>query len=94
MNPLMKPPTFSVTGRYTACAPRVEVRTGPADWLALPPSHVLRWETPPWIEPTTTKPRDLLNGGDVGRTPGGGLQRGGRRAVEQSAGDDIAESRS
>lgn len=54
------------TGRYAACDPRVEVRTGRGGWLALPPSHGLRWDTPPWIEPTT-KPRELLHGSDVGR---------------------------
>lgn len=54
------------TGRYAACDPRIEVRTGPEGWLALPPSHGIRWDTPPWIEPTT-KPRVLLHGADVGR---------------------------
>jgi hypothetical protein len=54
------------TGRYAAVNPRVEVRTGAAGWLALPPSNGLRWDTPPWIEPTSTA-RDLLHGADVGR---------------------------
>lgn len=54
------------TGRYAAVNGRVEVRTGPNGWLALPPSHQLRWDTPPWIEPTTTA-RELLHGEDVGR---------------------------
>ncbi|MFJ9585323.1 hypothetical protein [Streptomyces acidicola] len=54
------------TGRYAACDPRVEVRTGRGGWLALPPSHGLRWDTTPWVEPTS-KPRELLHGGEVGR---------------------------
>ncbi|MBB1255422.1 hypothetical protein H3146_18970 [Streptomyces sp. OF3] len=29
----------------------VEVRSGPDRWVALPPSHGVRWDTPPWHEP-------------------------------------------
>jgi len=54
------------TGRYALVDPRVALRTGPGQWTALPPSHQVRWETPPWIEPTLVR-RQLLHGGDVGR---------------------------
>lgn len=53
------------TGRYAATRPDVEVRTGPDGWIALPPSHLARWDTSPWIDPTST-PHPLLNGRDVG----------------------------
>ncbi|MBB1243123.1 hypothetical protein GL263_06010 [Streptomyces durbertensis] len=29
-----------------------EVRSGPDRWVALPPSHGVRWDTPPWSEPS------------------------------------------
>lgn len=59
------------TGRYAATRPDgstrpdVEVRTGPEGWIALPPSHLARWDTSPWIDPTST-PHQLLHGQDVG----------------------------
>ncbi|MFI2434609.1 hypothetical protein [Streptomyces sp. NPDC018693] len=53
------------TGRYAAVREDVEVRTGRDAWIALPPSHDIRWDTPPWIEPTE-KPRPLMHGRDVG----------------------------
>lgn len=54
------------TGRYAAVHPRVEVRTGPDGWIALPPSNGARWDTPPWAESTHT-PHELLSGQEVGR---------------------------
>jgi hypothetical protein len=54
------------TGRYAAVHACVEVRTGEDGWIALPPSHGTRWDTPPWLEATRT-PRELLNGQEVGR---------------------------
>lgn len=54
------------TGRYTAVHACVEVRTGENGWIALPPSHGVRWDTPPWLEATRT-PRELLHGSEVGR---------------------------
>ncbi|MEV5774203.1 hypothetical protein AB0L49_23585 [Streptomyces antimycoticus] len=30
----------------------VKVRSGPDQWVALPPSHGTRWDTPPWDEMT------------------------------------------
>ncbi|MEU5160094.1 hypothetical protein AB0G74_10855 [Streptomyces sp. NPDC020875] len=32
--------------------PTVELRTGPTGWIALPPSHRTRWDTPPWHDRT------------------------------------------
>jgi hypothetical protein len=52
------------TGRYALgddVHPAVEVRTGPEQWIALPPSHGTRWDTPPWDEQTYT-PLPLLHG--------------------------------
>lgn len=54
------------TGRYCLVNNAVEVRDGPLGWIALPPSRGVRWDTPPWIEPTST-PRDLISGEEVGR---------------------------
>lgn len=55
------------TGRdaVSGCRP-AEVRSGPDQWIALPPSHGLRWDTHPWIEQTTT-PLPLVHGDDVAR---------------------------
>ncbi|GGZ55897.1 hypothetical protein GCM10010387_57520 [Streptomyces inusitatus] len=44
--------------------PVVAVRTGPDDWVPLPPSHDVRWDTPPWAEPTGG-PVQLLPGGEL-----------------------------
>ncbi|MEU9557323.1 hypothetical protein [Streptomyces fumanus] len=52
------------TGRYATVHGRVEVRTGPEGWVALPPSRGVRWDTPPWIE-ATTEPRKLLRGDEI-----------------------------
>lgn len=55
------------TGRYAqALGLPIEVRTGPDQWVALPPSHGVRWDTHPWIE-QTTMPVQLLHGQDAGR---------------------------
>jgi hypothetical protein len=53
------------TGRYALGHPDTEVRTGPDGWIALPPSHGVRWDTPPWMEMAGT-PKPLLHGSDVG----------------------------
>ncbi|WP_019059927.1 hypothetical protein [Streptomyces prunicolor] len=66
------------TGCYADPHPALELRTGPDEWIALPPSHGLHWDTPPWME-QTGRPHPLLHGADVGRhladvfkiTPGG-----------------------
>ncbi|MFG2918571.1 hypothetical protein ACGF0D_37515 [Kitasatospora sp. NPDC048298] len=55
------------TGRYaSASCDDLEVRSGPGDWIAVPPSHGTRWDTPPWV-PQTNTPAVLLHGADVGR---------------------------
>lgn len=54
------------TGRYAVVEPRVKLRTGSGQWIALPPSHGVSWETPPWIDPTPAR-RELLHGAEVGR---------------------------
>lgn len=55
------------TGRYAQSAgSQVEVRSGSGNWIALPPSHGLRWDTHPWVEQTTT-PATLLHGDTLGR---------------------------
>jgi len=41
--------------------PGVEVCIGPDQWVALPPSHGARWDTPPWDEQTGA-PVQLLHG--------------------------------
>ncbi|MEE4543691.1 hypothetical protein V2S66_17145 [Streptomyces sp. V4-01] len=53
------------TGRY-ALSPRMpaEVRSGPDQWIALPPSHGVHWDTHPWVD-RTTSPVELLHGRDV-----------------------------
>ncbi|PJE96332.1 hypothetical protein CUT44_17515 [Streptomyces carminius] len=43
----------------------VEVRTGTGGWVALPPSHGTRWDTPPWAEPAAA-PLRLMHGRDIG----------------------------
>lgn len=55
------------TGRYAlGCTPPagVRLRTGADQWIALPPSHGIRWDTPPWNEQTRRR-LPLLHGGDV-----------------------------
>lgn len=55
------------TGRYALsdeAPPSVELRTGSQQWIALPPSHGNRWDTPPWNEQTSA-PIPLLHGGDI-----------------------------
>jgi hypothetical protein len=52
------------TGRFAAVDERVQVRTGPEGWVALPPSRGVRWDTPPWIE-GTTEPRRLVHGSEI-----------------------------
>lgn len=55
------------TGRYALSGGMPgEVRSGPDQWIAIPPSHGVRWDTQPWVEQTST-PAPLLNGRDVGR---------------------------
>jgi hypothetical protein len=41
--------------------PGIEVSIGPDQWVALPPSHGTRWDTPPWDEQTGA-PVSLLHG--------------------------------
>jgi hypothetical protein len=36
----------------TGASGAVRVRTGPDQWVALPPSHGVTWDTPPWDELT------------------------------------------
>ncbi|MFD5509045.1 hypothetical protein ACFWIB_14880 [Streptomyces sp. NPDC127051] len=55
------------TGRYALggrTGSAVELRSGPQQWIALPPSNGTRWDTPPWNE-QTNDPIPLLHGGDV-----------------------------
>lgn len=55
------------TGRYALGEqpyPAVEVRSGPDQWIPLPPTHGIRWDTPPWNE-QTHQPIVLLHGGDL-----------------------------
>ncbi|MFD9688389.1 hypothetical protein ACFWXO_21845 [Kitasatospora sp. NPDC059088] len=55
------------TGRYArTVGADVRIRSGPDDWIALPPSHGTRWDTPPWVLQTNS-PVALLHGGDIGR---------------------------
>lgn len=54
------------TGRYVARHPLLELRSGLDDWVALPPSHGSRWDTPPWCE-QTGRPLPLLHAGEVDR---------------------------
>lgn len=42
----------------------VDLRSGPGQWVALPPSHGVRWDTPPWHE-QTHRPLPLLHGQDL-----------------------------
>lgn len=39
----------------------VEVRAGAGHWIALPPSHGVSWDTPPWDE-VTGDPIPLMHG--------------------------------
>ncbi|MER6121508.1 hypothetical protein ABT173_02170 [Streptomyces sp. NPDC001795] len=56
------------TGRYAVpegtSPSTVQVRSGPEQWIALPPSHGARWDTPPWHE-QTHDPLPLIPGGDL-----------------------------
>lgn len=56
------------TGKYAVPegtrASSVEVRSGPEQWIALPPSHGTRWEQPPWHE-QTQHPLPLIHGKDL-----------------------------
>ncbi|MCX4986916.1 hypothetical protein [Streptomyces sp. NBC_00572] len=54
------------TGRYAVENVPGEVRSGSDQWIAVPPTHDVRWDTAPWVEQTAT-PLTLLHGGDVGR---------------------------
>ncbi|MER7671333.1 hypothetical protein ABTY61_23105 [Kitasatospora sp. NPDC096128] len=59
------------TGRFARTFhPDLEVRSGRSNWIALPPSHGTRWDTPPWV-PQTSTPVALLHGVDVGCRLGG-----------------------
>ncbi|MBQ0825480.1 hypothetical protein [Streptomyces tagetis] len=52
------------TGHHAIVDDDIDVHTGPDGWVALPPSHDVRWDTPPWLEGTAT-PRELLNGWQI-----------------------------
>ncbi|MEU5193681.1 hypothetical protein AB0G86_06405 [Streptomyces scabiei] len=56
------------TGKYAVPEeeglPDVVVRSGPEQWVALPPSHGIRWEQPPWHE-QTRQPLPLIHGNDL-----------------------------
>ncbi|MFC4507873.1 MULTISPECIES: hypothetical protein [Streptomyces] len=56
------------TGRYAlpegTSPSTVEVRSGPEQWVALPPSHGMRWEQPPWHD-QTHHPLPLIHGKDL-----------------------------
>ncbi|WP_138894646.1 hypothetical protein [Streptomyces chryseus] len=54
------------TGRYAVEDVPGEVRSGADQWIAVPPTHGVRWDTAPWVEQTAT-PVTLLHGRDVGR---------------------------
>jgi len=43
----------------------IEVRSGPGRWVALPPSHGMRWDTTPWFGQTETAV-PLLSGNTLG----------------------------
>ncbi|MER0245439.1 hypothetical protein AAHZ94_26340 [Streptomyces sp. HSW2009] len=57
MTLLVQPGTAAVLG----AVPTVTVRSGADHWIALPPSHDTRWDTPPWAE-RTGGPRLLPHG--------------------------------
>ena len=44
-----------------------ELRTGPDQWIALPPSHGTRWDTHPWDD-LSLEALPLLHGGDLRQT--------------------------
>lgn len=55
------------TGRYARGDlphPDLELRTGPRQWIPLPPTHGISWDTPPWNE-QTGRPLPLLHGKDL-----------------------------
>ncbi|MBT2490666.1 hypothetical protein J7E96_19525 [Streptomyces sp. ISL-96] len=54
------------TGRYALDDVPGEVRSGSDQWIAVPPTYGVRWDTTPWVEQTAT-PVQLLHGRDVGR---------------------------
>ncbi|GAA3372094.1 hypothetical protein GCM10017744_102180 [Streptomyces antimycoticus] len=41
----------------------VKLRSGPDGWVALPPSHMTRWDTPPWDH--QGEPIELLDADDI-----------------------------
>ncbi|MGW1071607.1 hypothetical protein [Streptomyces sp. NPDC002537] len=47
-----------------AAASVTELHTGSAGWVALPPSHGARWDTPPW-DYRTGRPMPLPHGCDI-----------------------------
>ncbi|WP_331753027.1 hypothetical protein OG440_39080 (plasmid) [Streptomyces sp. NBC_00637] len=73
------------TGRYAlpegTSPSTVEIRSGPEQWVALPPSHGIRWEQPPWHEQTHLA-LPLIHGKDL-LVP---LQQALRVAAEDSSG--------
>jgi hypothetical protein len=48
-------------GVLEMCDSSVSVRSGADQWTALPPSHGVRWDTPPWHE-VTGVPVPLVHG--------------------------------
>lgn len=69
------------TGRYALGdqpQPAVALRTGPQQWIPLPPTHDTGWDTPPWNEQTHA-PTPLLHGGDIRPHLADALAQSGRR---------------
>jgi hypothetical protein len=65
------------TGRYAAvagCGLPLDIRSGPEQSIALPPTHGNRWDTHPWIDNTSTA-IPLLHGQDVGRRLAAAFER-------------------
>lgn len=63
--------------------PEVELRIGPDQWVALPPSHGARWDTPPWDE-QTYQPVPLLHGSTLRPVLAEALAHGRRSGVRGS----------
>ncbi len=59
---LLVPPA---SGFYAATRPWMHVRSGPGGWIALPPSHNVRWDQAPWTDATYT-PHKLPHGRELG----------------------------
>ncbi|QIJ62534.1 hypothetical protein [Streptomyces sp. JB150] len=79
------------TGRYAVGGmtdSAVQVRSGPTGWVALPPSHGVRWDTPPWHE-QAHQPLPLLHGQDLRSHLDEAL-----RVVAPQAADSMAVQRS